>query len=47
MGTFLYGKEIKIMNWRQDFLYIRGSYQQLSEESLLVKGCHTLYSAER
>ena len=35
----VYGKEMKIINYRQDFLYISELYQQLSELILLVIGC--------
>jgi hypothetical protein len=35
----VYGKEMKIINLGQDFLYIRELYSQLRELSLLVTGC--------
>ena len=33
-------KEMKIISWKQDFLYTTKQYQQLREESLLAIGCH-------
>jgi len=38
--NFFYGKETKIFNWEQDFLYTTEYYQQLREQNLLVIGCH-------
>jgi len=35
----VYGKEMKIINYGQDFLYIRETYEQLRELSLLVTEC--------
>ena len=35
----VYGKEIEIINYVQDFLYSRESYQQLSDLILLVIRC--------
>jgi len=32
---------MRIINGEQDFLYTTEEYQQLSEQSLLVIGCHT------
>jgi hypothetical protein len=36
---FFKEKEMKIVNWEQDFLY-NTEYQQLRQESVLVTGCH-------
>jgi hypothetical protein len=39
--TFFYGKENEKHELGPGFLYLRESYQQLRELSLLVIGCHT------
>ena len=41
--SFFYGKEMKIINWELDFLYITEDYQQLRELSLIAIGYHIYF----
>jgi len=43
---FCMEKKTKIINWEQACFYTTELYQQLREQSMLVIGCHVIYSFE-